>query len=451
MITPQSGRTDIKQLLRVRNMSELKQEGQSASTQTTKTVATSTVPGQESKAISIYKREHDYDYYREIFGGRCMPFAYLDLDLLDQNIGQIVARANGKRVRLASKSLRSVAVIKRILAANACFQGIMCYTAREAVYLASQGIDDLLLGYPTWHEQDITAVAQAVANGSQITLMIDSVEHVAQIEAVASRHGVELPVCLDIDMSLDMPGLHFGVWRSPLRNPEQVRPVIEQILASPHVRLDGIMGYEAQIAGVGDKFRSQTFKNALVRRLKLRSVREVAERRARVVDLIKQYGLALRLVNGGGTGSEITTAKEAAVTEITVGSGFYSPTLFDNYRDFRYQPAAGYAIEIVRRPSPTIYTCLGGGYIASGAVGPEKQPQPYLPHGARLIPLEGAGEVQTPVKYTGPLQLGPGDPIFMRHAKAGELCERFTHLLLVSNGSIVDEVTTYRGDGQCFI
>jgi D-serine deaminase-like pyridoxal phosphate-dependent protein len=139
------------------------------------------------------------------------------------------------------------------------------------------------------------------------------------------------------------------------------------------------------------------------------------------------------------------------VTEITVGSGFYAPALFDNYRDFRYQPAAGYAIEIVRRPHPHIYTCLGGGYIASGSTGPEKQPQPYLPQGAKLEANEGAGEVQTPVRYEGEIALQIGDPIFMRHSKAGELCERFTHLLLVKDGTIVDEVTTYRGNGQCFI
>jgi len=188
-----------------------------------------------------------------------------------------------------------------------------------------------------------------------------------------------------------------------------------------------------------------------VQRLKRRSVREIAERRSAIVELVKSYELSPRFVNGGGTGSMATTRKEDAVTEITVGSGFYAPALFDNYRDFRYQPAAGFAIEIVRRPRPSIYTCLGGGYIASGSVGPEKQPQPYLPQGAKLISLEGAGEVQTPIRYDGPISLQLGDPIFMRHSKAGELCERFTHLQLVANGAIVDEVTTYRGDGQCFI
>lgn len=396
-------------------------------------------------------RQHDYVYYKQAFGDHPMPFAYLDLDLLEQNIRQVVARAAGKRVRLASKSLRSAAVIRRILASDSCFQGLMCYTALEAVYLASQRFDDLLVGYPAWNECDIAAVALAVASGTQITLMVDSPEHVERINTIALRHGVRMPLCLEIDMSMHLPGLHFGVWRSPVCTPEQARPVIERIKASSHVWLDGLMGYEAQIAGVGDNFPGQRVKNALIQGLKQRSIREVAKRRAALADLVRTYELSPRFVNGGGTGSIATTRRESVVTEITVGSGFYAPALLDNYRDFRYEPAAGFAIEIVRHPHSSIYTCLGGGYIGSGSVGPEKLPQPYLPDGAQLISLEGAGEVQTPIRYAGSLPLKLGDPIFMRHSKAGELCERFKHLLLVAHGAIVDDVTTYRGDGQCFI
>ena len=59
--------------------------------------------------------------------------------------------------------------------------------------------------------------------------------------------------------------------------------------------------------------------------------------------------------------------------------------------------------------------------------------------------------MQTPIRYNGPEKLQLGDPIFLRHAKAGELCERFTHLLVVADGALVDTFTTYRGDGQCFL
>jgi D-serine deaminase-like pyridoxal phosphate-dependent protein len=393
----------------------------------------------------------DYSYYRRAFAGHAMPFAWLDLDLLDENIRAILGRAGSKNVRIASKSVRSVAALRRILAASPVFRGLMCFTAREAAWLVGQGFDDLLMGYPAWHHDDLAAVARATADGAHITLMVDSVAHVEQAESVAREHNVRLPLCLEVDMTLAVPGLHFGVWRSPLQTADLARPVLECIARSGHVYLDGIMGYEAQVAGVGDNYSGQLAKNTLVRRLKGRSVRLDAERRAAVVALAESLCGPLRFVNGGGTGSMATTRQESAVTEITVGSGFYSPALFDNYRDFRFQPAAGYAIEIVRIPAPDVFTCLGGGYSASGGAGKDRLPSVYLPAGARLDPLEGAGEVQTPIHYRGPEQLALGDPILMRHAKAGELCERFTHLACIQNGAIVDDVTTYRGDGQCFL
>ncbi|GCE45636.1 D-serine deaminase-like pyridoxal phosphate-dependent protein [Thermosporothrix hazakensis] len=391
-----------------------------------------------------------YAYYREIFQGQRMPFAFVDLDLFDRNVRTALRRARGKQVRIGTKSVRSVALLRRLLE-QGC-QGCLCFTAREAAYLASQGFDDLVIAYPVWHRDDIAEVAQAVKGGARITLMVDSVEHVRQAASVAEQQETQLSLCLDLDMSSSFPGLHFGSWRSPLRTPEQVRPVLDAIKNAPTVTLDGVMGYEAQIAGVGDATPGQALKNALIRTLKQRSIAEVARRRQELVSFVEgYYGRPLRFVNGGGTGSIETTCAEECVTEVTVGSAFYAPALFDAFHSFRYLPAAGYAIEIVRRPAPTLYTCLGGGYVASGAVGADKWPRPYLPRGARFDSLEGAGEVQTPIFYKGPLPLRLGDPIFLRHAKAGELCERFTHLLLVSEGQIVETVTTYRGDGQNFL
>ncbi|HKT39644.1 MAG TPA: alanine racemase [Ktedonobacterales bacterium] len=184
----------------------------------------------------------DYGYYRRAFAGHAMPFAWLDLDLLDENIRAILGRAGSKNVRIASKSVRSVAVLRRILAASPVFRGLMCFTAREAAWLAGQGFDDLLLGYPVWHPDDLAAVARVTADGAHITLMVDSVAHVEQAESVARQHSVRLPLCLEVDMTLAVPGLHFGVWRSPLLNADLDRPVLERIARSGDVFLDGIMG-----------------------------------------------------------------------------------------------------------------------------------------------------------------------------------------------------------------
>lgn len=396
--------------------------------------------------------QRNYAYYKKAFDGIPKPFGFVDLDLLDHNIARITARAGSKNIRIATKSVRSTPLIKRILHSSPVFCGLMCFSPQEAIYLLKQGMDDIVMGYPVWEPGALSGLAELIRHGKSVTLMVDSIAHIEHIEGIAKRYGVRFPVCLDMDMSMDMPGLHFGVWRSPIRTVEDARPVVARILSSGGVTMDGVMGYEAQIAGIGDHAPGMAAKNALVRTLKRRSVKLIAEKRAELVAMIEDaLGSPLRFVNGGGTGSLRTTTQEEAVTEVTVGSGFFSPGLFDHYKDFRYQPAAGFAVEIVRKPAEHLYTCLGGGYAASGAAGKDKLPKPYLPQGAALLSLEGAGEVQTPVLYKGEEQLDLGDPVFFRHAKAGELCERFTHLYGVSQGQVVDQISTYRGDGQCFL
>ncbi|MEM6957216.1 MAG: amino acid deaminase/aldolase, partial [Myxococcota bacterium] len=124
---------------------------------------------------------------------------------------------------------------------------------------------------------------------------------------------------------------------------------------------------------------------------------------------------------------------------------------FDGYRTFRHDPAAGFALPIVRRPNARTLTCHGGGYIASGSAGSERLPSPYLPVGLKLTANEGAGEVQTPVVASEDHALKIGDPVFFRHAKAGELCEHFNALVLIEGHTCVGEALTYRGEGHAFL
>ncbi|WP_094701701.1 amino acid deaminase/aldolase [Brevibacillus laterosporus] len=399
----------------------------------------------------LYETTSRYLHYRNAFANISLPYAYIDLDLLDQNIAAIVARSNGKRIRIASKSIRSIPMLRYILDYDPLIQGIMCFTASEALFLWENGFNDLLLGYPVVDKSSLLQITRAVQQGAQITLMVDSLEHVCLVEEVAKQLHTPLLLCVDMDASDSFFSLHFGVYRSPLRTFEQVIQLVERIITSPWIVLDGMMSYEAQIAGVGDNMPRQGIKNGFISYLKKRSIRSISEKRTRVNDELQRRNISIRFHNGGGTGSMTSTCHEDAVTEITVGSGFYAPALFDYYREFHLQPAAGFAIEIVRQPKPNIYTCMGGGYVASGAVGKEKLPLPYLPPQAKLLLLEGAGEVQTPVRFEGVQKLTIGDPIFFRHSKAGELCERFPTLHLLREGKRIGEAITYRGEGRCFL
>ena len=395
--------------------------------------------------------QRDYAYYKRVLGARPMPFAFVDLDLFDANIDAIAQRAQGRPIRVASKSVRCPALLKRIFERNPLYRGIMSYSARETCFLVEQGFDDFLIGYPLWHADDVRDLCAAVSNGARIVLMVDAPEHATHLNALAGEAGITLPVCIDLDMSSDFPGLRFGVRRSPINRPEQAVALAKVIADQPNLELAGLMGYEAQIAGLPDNAPGGGLKNAVVRFLKRRSIAEIAKRRTETVHALREAGFELGLVNGGGTGSVESTLMEEHVTEVTVGSGFFSPVLFDGYTAFRHMPAVGYAIEVTRKPAPGIITCLGGGYVASGGTGPDKQPKPYLPEGAALLSLEGAGEVQTPIQYSGPEVLEYGDPVFMRYSKAGEMCERFNALLVVQDGAIVDEYPTYRGLGHHFL
>lgn len=378
-----------------------------------------------------------------------MPFAYLDLDLLNQNISDISKRAGHNQVRIASKSVRCRWVLEYLLKSKEQYQGLMCFTGHEAAWLSSMGFDDLLIAYPILHRKEIKAVADEVRKGKEIILMLDSAEHVIHLNSLAQEFKVKLPVCIDLDLSFNFLGLHFGTLRSPVNSVERALALYQDLEKADHLDLVALMGYEGQIAGSIDRIPGQGLKAGVVRWLKRRYIPKIADRRKAVVEALQGAGAQLRIVNGGGTGSLESTGAEQVVTELTAGSGFYNSHLFDRYDHFQHAPAAGYAIEVVRKPKPGVFTAFGGGYVASGALGKEKLPIPHLPEGLKLDPNEWAGEVQTPIHFKGNLNLG--DPVFMRHSKAGELCERFETLLLLKDGKVIDEVPTYRGDGKCFL
>lgn len=392
----------------------------------------------------------DYDRYRQALAGQRLPAAFVDLDALDANLADLRRRAGALPIRLVTKSVRCVEILRRALASSPQFQGLMCYSPAEAAWLASLGFDDLLVAYPSVEPDDLRAVAAPLRAGRSITLMVDGAEQVQRIAQLAAAEGVVQPLAIDLDMSSDFPGLHFGVFRSPVDGAAAALALAAEIARHPSLRLEGLMGYESQVAGLMDDVPGQALKSAVIRLLKRRSIPEVNERRRATVAALEAAGHALRFVNGGGTGSFESTRADASVTELAAGSGLYVPTLFDHYRAFAARPAAGFAVAVTRSPRPGIVTCAGGGYPASGPGGADRMPRPWLPAGCTLVGTEGAGEVQTPVRLPAGVSLAPGDPLLFRHAKAGELCERFKALLLVEGGRVVDTVPTYRGDSQCF-
>jgi D-serine deaminase-like pyridoxal phosphate-dependent protein len=383
------------------------------------------------------------------------PFALVDLDALWWNAADMTRRAAGKPIRLASKSVRCRELQERVLASEG-FAGTMAFTLREALWLAAHGTDDLLVAYPT---TDAEALAELASSDARITVMVDCMEQVELVECACgpAQDGRRIRLCMDVDAGLWLLGgrIRLGVKRSPIHTAEQAATLAREIVTRERVQLVGLMAYEGQIAGVGDAPPGRRLRAALVHSMQSRSARELAKRRGEIVAMVgeiaAQAGTQLEFVNGGGTGSLHLTEAEDAVTELTAGSGLYGPGLFDSYRAFTPRPAAMFALPVVRRPGAGVVTALGGGYLASGPGDGARLPHVHLPRGLRLNGQEGAGEVQTPLEGPAADGMAIGDRVYMRHAKAGELCERFNSLYLLEGDEIVGEAQTYRGEGQCFL
>ncbi|MER8016430.1 amino acid deaminase/aldolase [Streptomyces griseoluteus] len=380
------------------------------------------------------------------------PLALVDLAAFDANADDVVRRANGKPIRVASKSVRCRALLERVLAREG-FAGIMSFTLAESLWLARSGFDDVLLAYPSADRAGYAELAGDPKLAASVTVMVDDVAQLDLIDAARAGGREEVRVCLELDTSLRLFGgrVRVGARRSPLHSPAQLAELARSVARRRGFRLVGIMGYEGHVAGVGDAVAGRPVRSRAVRLMQAAARKELAERRGAAVRAVRAVAPELEFVNGGGTGSVQHTAAEDAVTEIAAGSGLYMPRLFDNYTSFTGRPAALFALPVVRRPGVGAVTVLGGGYPASGAAGRDRLPEPYLPQGLRFDPQEGAGEVQTPLLGSPADDLLIGDKVWFRHAKAGELCERFDVLHLVEGDTVTATVPTYRGEGHTFL
>ena len=377
------------------------------------------------------------------------PFLSIDLDALDRNIAFVNEASLSKNIRIATKSIRSIDILRYIAERLDHHAGFMTFDLRETVYLLSQGFNDLLLGYPHLEESLLEEIIPYLKGGRTVIFMVDAIEQWRWLKEFGEKHQVVLEICIDINVSMDFKVLYFGTKRSSLQNVEAVQRLLAQGRSYIHTKIVGVMGYEAQIAGVAD-VPVVSWQAPVIKMLKKWSLNKISDIRQEAVQIILEASPALKFVNGGGSGSIDFTAKAGEVTELTIGSAFYFPALFSNYRNLPLNNAVAFALRVTRNPEEGVVVCSGGGYIASGATGTDKNPVPIWPENLSFLKNEGAGEVQTPLQdKNGALRIG--DTVYFKHAKAGEVCERFNELHARRRTEYCGAYTTYRGDGECYL
>jgi D-serine deaminase-like pyridoxal phosphate-dependent protein len=362
-----------------------------------------------------------YERFETVFGGRQAPFAFLDLDAVWANAADMLRRSRGKPIRIASTAIRSRPVLERLLDLDPGFQGTLTFSLPETLWLWERGLRDLVLAYPTGDRACLTRLARITAEDPDEApvVMVDSLEHIDLIEEAAASFVAPIRIALDIDLSWRPLGgiVKFGAKRSLIRTADDAVALAQEIDRRERVRLVGAMAYEAQIAGIGDNVPGKAINNLVVRRMQAASAKDFEERRAEIVAALSEVA-QLDFVNGGGTGSIDRTASEWSVTEIGAGSGFYAPVHFDHFRSFRPRPAAMFALPVTR---------------LTGTAGLE------------------AARARRSLPASSGRQLELGDRVYFRDLEAGELCERFDRLFLVTGTTIRDEVPTYRGEAKSFL
>ncbi|GAA4179870.1 alanine racemase [Gryllotalpicola koreensis] len=384
------------------------------------------------------------------------PYGVIHLGALAHNTHDMLRRAGGKPIRVASKSVRVREVLDAVLALPG-YEGVLAYTLSEALWLATDagpdrtGIRDVVVGYPTAERAAIARLARDPELAARVTLMVDSVAQLDLVDAVVAPAEREpIRIALELDASWDGPAGHIGVWRSPVHTPAAARALAAHVARRPGFALVGMMSYEAQIAGQADDPAGRPAFAQTVRWMQRRSKAELLERRALAVAAVRELA-ELEFVNGGGTGSLEFTSEDPSCTEIAAGSGLFGGHLFDNYRGFAPAPATAFALSVVRRPKRATATVLGGGWIASGPPGADRMPRPVWPEGLEFAPREMAGEVQTPLSGAAAEALRVGDRVWLRHTKSGELSEHLNEFALVGEQGVVGTTPTYRGEGKAFL
>jgi len=358
--------------------------------------------------------------FETVFGGRQAPFAFLDLDAVWSNAADMLRRSRGKPIRIATHAIRSRPVLKRLLDLDPGFQGALTFSLPETLWLWEHDVRDLVVAYPTTDRACLTRLARITSEDPEEApvVMVDNPEHLDLIEEAAASFVAPIRVAIDIDLSWRPLGgiVKVGAKGSPIRTADEAVALAREIDRRQRAKLVGVMAYEAQIAAVGDNVPGKAINNLIVRRMQSSSAKDVEDRRAEIVAALSEVA-QLEFVDGGGTGSIDRTASEWAVTEIAAGSGFYAPVRFDHFRSFRPLPAAMFALPVTRQA------------------------------GAGSIDIAGA---QRAFPRAADRQPRIGDRLYFRDLKAGELCERFDRLFLVTGTTIRDEVPTYRGERKAF-
>ncbi len=236
------------------------------------------------------------------------PALCLDIEAVESNVMRMAefARRTGVNLRPHAKTHKSPMLAHMQLAAGAI--GITCAKLSEAEVLAASGIKDILIANQIVGAHKIARLVNLAAH-SEVMVAVDDVDNVAELNAAAQTKGVQLRVVIEIDIGMGRCGVAPG---------QAVLDLARQIIVSPGLRFEGVMGYEGHVIFTPDPEERKAKTEA--------SLKPMMES----VDLLRRSGIPVNIVSSGGTGTYFITGCYPGITELQVGSYI---TMDSQYRE----------------------------------------------------------------------------------------------------------------------
>ena len=165
------------------------------------------------------------------------PAVLLDLDLFESNVREMsrLAEEAGVRLRPHVKIHGSAALAKMQIEAGA--DGIEVGNVAQAVCMADEGIDDILIVHPFFGERKMEAL-QSLLSRESVTLgvVVDMAEQAEALSRAARGAGRKVPLYIKIDTGVNRYGVPPG---------EPALALAGKLRGMPDVELAGIYAHES--------------------------------------------------------------------------------------------------------------------------------------------------------------------------------------------------------------
>jgi D-serine deaminase-like pyridoxal phosphate-dependent protein len=289
------------------------------------------------------------------------PALVINLPDLEFNLSTMSEffRTQAASLRPHFKTHKSPRIARRQMELGAI--GLTCAKLGEAEMLIDAGIPSILIANQVVQPTKITRLAQ-LAERCQLIVAVDQLDNLRNLSAAATAARTTIHVLVEVDV---------GMHRSGVQPTGPVLDLTRVASDLPGVHFSGLLGYEGFTMFEMD--RLQRLKNASVAMQLL----------VNSAELVRQAGIPVEIVSGGGTGTFDLTGAYPGVTEVEAGSYVFMDAEY-NRLGLAFKQSLSLLSTVISVHSPTRCIIDAGMKVLSSDNG---LPEVFSPPGVKLVAL----------------------------------------------------------------